>query len=77
MDGVWMPGETWTFIIIDYTNALGLPAALYDSIGVPSTLSPPSSGSIIAVPEPSFVATGLLGGDAGAASLAPDRLMHD
>jgi hypothetical protein len=61
MDGVWAPGETWTFIIQDYANTLGLPPSLYDSIGVPSTLSPPSSGSIIAVPEPSFAAMGLLG----------------
>ena len=61
MDGVWMPGETWTFIIQDYSNVLGLPPSLYDSIGVPSTLSPPSSGSIIAVPEPSFAAMVMLG----------------
>lgn len=54
MDGIWAPGESWTFIIQDYMNLLGLSPALYDSIGVPSTISPPSSGSIIAVPEPSM-----------------------
>jgi hypothetical protein len=55
-DGIWVPGETWTFIIQDYMNLLGLPASLYDSIGVPSTASPPSSGSIIAiVPEPAML----------------------
>jgi hypothetical protein len=54
-DGIFAPGEVWHFIIQDYTNTLGLPPSLYDSIGVPSTLSPPSSGSIVAleVPEPS------------------------
>jgi hypothetical protein len=53
-DGIWAPGETWHFIIQDYVNPLGLSPALYDSIGVPSTASPPSSGSIIAIeiPEP-------------------------
>ncbi len=51
-DGIWMPGETWTFIIQDYMNTLGLLPAEIDSIGVPSTASPPSSGSIIAYPVP-------------------------
>jgi hypothetical protein len=53
-DGIWAPGETWHFIIQDYGNGLGLPPFLYDSIGVPSIVSPPSSGSIIAIeiPEP-------------------------
>lgn len=51
-DGVWAPGETWVFIIQDYMNTLGLPPFLFDSIGVPSTASPPSSGSIIVIPEP-------------------------
>jgi len=60
MDGVWMPGETWTFIIQDYTNLLGLPPSLFDSIGVPSAVSPPSSGSIIAVPEPVSALAGLI-----------------
>jgi hypothetical protein len=53
VDGIFAPGETWHFIIQDYGNSLGLPPFLFDSIGVPSTLSPPSSGSIIVfVPEP-------------------------
>ena len=51
-DGLWTPGETWTFIIQDYINSLGLPPALIDSIGVPSLMSPPSSGSIVAFPVP-------------------------
>lgn len=56
-DGIWMPGETWSFIIQDYMNVLGLPPSAIDSIGVPSSLSPPSSGSIIAIaiPEPTAV----------------------
>ncbi len=61
VDGVWMPGETWTFVIQDYMNALGLPPSLYDSIGVPSTLSPPSSGSIIVIPEPSAAVLAAIG----------------
>jgi hypothetical protein len=71
-DGIWAPGEIWHFIIQDYTNALGLPPELYDSIGVPSTLSPPSSGSIIAieVPEPSAA---LLLGVASAITIARRR----
>lgn len=66
-DGIFSPGETWTFIIQDYANTLGLPASLYDSIGVPSTLSPPSSGSIVAleVPEPGAMAILALCGLAG------------
>lgn len=61
-DGIFAPGEVWHFIIQDYTNTLGLPPFLYDSIGVPSTVSPPSSGSIIAieVPEPGFGCAALL-----------------
>lgn len=58
-DGVWAPGETWSFILQDYSNSLSLPASAFDSIGVPSG-SPPSSGSII-VPEPAlFALSGLL-----------------
>lgn len=58
-DGIWAPGEIWTFIIQDYANLLGLPPFLFDSIGVPSPGSPPSSGSIIAVPEPVQTLVGL------------------
>jgi hypothetical protein len=65
-DGIFAPGETWHFIIQDYTNSLGLPPFLFDSIGVPSTVSPPSSGSIIAiVPEPTGALALVLGAAAG------------
>ena len=57
-DGIFAVGETWGFIIQDYTNGLGLPPDALGSIGVPSpgaaTLA--SSGSIIAVPEPASAA---------------------
>lgn len=62
VNGIFEPGETWEFIIQDYDNTLLLPPSAFDSIGVPSTLSPPSSGSIIAlaiIPEPTTL--GLLG----------------
>ncbi len=59
VDGVFEAGETWDFIIDDWSNALGLAADDFFSIGV-GGLSPggPSTASIIAIiPEP---ATGLL-----------------
>ncbi|MDQ7013815.1 MAG: PEP-CTERM sorting domain-containing protein [Planctomycetota bacterium] len=64
-DGIFEPGETWAFIIQDYSNALGLPpsfgsldfagASFGDSI---------SSGSIVqfAVPAPGSLALLGLGG---------------
>ena len=62
-DGIFESGETWEFIIDDYSNFLGLAADDFFSIGV-GGFSPggPSSGSIIAVvvPEPSTAL--LLGG---------------
>jgi PEP-CTERM motif len=53
-DGIFSPGETWAFIIDDYSNSFGLSAAAFDSMGVASASpgGPPSSGSIIAVPVP-------------------------
>ena len=55
-DGIFEPGEIWSFIIDDYLNFGGLPAHLLDSVGVASLSGgePPSTGSIIAfaaVPE--------------------------
>lgn len=61
-DGIWEAGESWRFILQDYTNSLGyLPSAI-DSLGVgnASAAGPvgalTSSGSIIGIteiPEPS------------------------
>ena len=49
--GVFEPGETWNFILQDYTNTFSQSAALISSIGLPSA-GLGSSGSIIAVPVP-------------------------
>ncbi len=51
-DNIFQAGEVWEFIIQDYQNAAGGPASALDSIGVPSPGYPPSTGSIIAIPEP-------------------------
>jgi hypothetical protein len=49
-DQIFEPGETWQFIIQDFSNALGGPPAPFDSIGIAgsSVGFPPSTGSIIA-----------------------------
>jgi hypothetical protein len=67
-DGVFEAGETWEFVIQDYSNIFGLPPSAFDSPGAVGFAShgPPSSGSIIAirVPEPTtalLVASGLIG----------------
>ncbi len=67
VNGIWDPGETWHFIIDDYMNFFGAPASAFDSIGVASASagSPPSSGSIIAIPEPASLAMLALGGALG------------
>jgi hypothetical protein len=55
------PGETWTFVIQDYVNTLGLPASAFGSLGVPSAGDYLSSGSII-TPEPATLSLLGLGG---------------
>ncbi len=59
-NGIFEAGETWMFVIQDYSNAGGKPASLLSSIGVTSGVGSPdgSSGSIIAVavPEPTTIA---------------------
>ena len=64
LPGIFEPGETWTFIIQDFSNLLGISPAFLGSFGVPSPGGSPvaggassSSGSIVAIPEP---ATGAL-----------------
>jgi hypothetical protein len=60
-DGIFSPGETWQFIIQDYTNAL-LSAGAIGAIGVPDVNVPPTaSGSILAVPVPEPGTAALLG----------------
>ena len=62
-DGIWEIGESWQFILQDYSNLSGLSASAINSIGV-GNASPnfginDSSGSIIAVtkvPEPASLA---------------------
>lgn len=63
-DNIFEPGEIWEFVVQDYNNALGLPPSLLDSwdgnaqgqISYASAGGPPSSASIIAIPEPSTIA---------------------
>ncbi|MCH2130917.1 MAG: PEP-CTERM sorting domain-containing protein [Pirellulaceae bacterium] len=59
-DGVWQVGETWGFVLQDYSNKLGASADSFMSIGVGTASLDiagimPSSGSIIAVPEPASI----------------------
>lgn len=56
-DGIFEIGETWHFVIQEYSNALGIPAFSMDSLGVANASAggPPSSGSIIAIPEPNVI----------------------
>lgn len=59
------PGETWKFVIQDYSNALGLPASALGSVGLVGNQSAGdtmSSGSIIAIPEPASLTLLLIGG---------------
>ncbi len=62
-DGIWEIGESWSFILQDYSNLSGLSASALNSIGVgdasPNFGINDSSGSIIAVskvPEPASLA---------------------
>ena len=54
---IFEAGETWQFIIQDYTNGRGLLASALNSVGIVSlsagTMSNFSSGNIVAIPEPS------------------------
>ena len=59
-NGIFEPGETWEFVIQNYTNGSQLLPSAFGSIGVPSA-SPLSSGSIIAVPAPGAILLGSLG----------------
>jgi hypothetical protein len=64
-DGIFAPGERWSFLIMGYANADGCSSALLGAIGVPSSAggcaSDGSSGSIIATPIPEPTTAGLVG----------------
>jgi hypothetical protein len=55
LPGIFEPGETWRFILQDYSNTAFVSPAMLGSIGVPSPVSTISSGSIIAIPEPGTI----------------------
>jgi len=60
---IFEPGETWDFIIQNYSNAIvpPLPASALASIGVPTGGDAISSGSIIAIPAPGAILLGSIG----------------
>lgn len=67
VDGFFAPGETWHFIIQDYTNTLGLPASLMSSLDFSggSVGDLDSSGSIVQFLVPAPGTAGLLLTSAG------------
>ena len=60
-DSIFEPGETWDFIIQNYTNQLGLAPSALESLGVPTAGDLLSSGSIVAVPAPGAILLGGIG----------------
>lgn len=63
-DNIFQAGETWNFIIQDYTLPLAGSPTPFDSVGIASlsTGYPPSTGSIVAViPEPATIGLLALG----------------
>ncbi len=69
-DGVFQPGETWSFIVQDYQSPLGLPADSFFSIGMAgdsSAIVQNSSASIVRmVPTPGSASLIALAGFAAA-----------
>jgi len=65
-DGIFQAGETWEFILQDYSNTLALDASELASIGIPSDLDNYSSGSLIGI-VPGNGGTDTAGGWAGGA----------
>ena len=63
-DGILEPGETWRFIVQDYSNAAGLAPDSFFSIGIAgdSLVDPSSSASIVRmIPTPASSVLGLVG----------------
>ena len=56
-DNVFQAGETWRFVIQEFSNTLGGTPAPFDSLGIASMSTGwvPSTGSIIAIPEPNAI----------------------
>jgi hypothetical protein len=69
-DNVFEPGEVWEFVVQEYSNSQGLAPSLLDSwdgvnqgqIAYASSGGPPSSASIIAIPEPNVIVMVLMSG---------------
>ncbi len=63
-DLIFEPGETWTFILQDFYNTSGGMPTPFDSLDIASLSGgfPPSTGSIIAVPEPATMGLLAVGG---------------
>jgi hypothetical protein len=60
-DGIFNAGETWVFLLQDFTNNAGFGANRFDAPGVPSLgIGDGSSGSIIAIVAPEPGTAGLL-----------------
>jgi len=59
-DGIFNSGETWVFVLQDWTNNQLLNAAALGTPGVPGILGDLSSGSIIAIVAPEPGTAGLL-----------------
>ena len=55
-DGVFADGEIWEFVIQEYSNSSAGGPERFDSLGVAGASAgyPPSTGSIIVVPEPAW-----------------------
>ena len=73
-DGIFAPGETWTFILQDYSNTLSLSAGAIATLGVSLTSGgTTSSGNIIVIPVPEPASAALVGLGLGLLALGTAR----